>query len=144
MVHAFGYGPGFGFGLGFLNFLGMVLFVILLVGVLRWVARGKRPWGARAWGGPPWSGWEHGGPGGRPGPRDEAVEVARERLAQGEITAEEFAGLRAGLEGSRPREEGPAAWFGARDPALRTARLRFARGEIDRETFDAVIETLAR
>jgi hypothetical protein len=58
----YGWHP-FGFGFGFLGFLGTLLFVFLIFGLIRAVAFGGR---GRGWGGP--GHWGPGGPGGPGGP----------------------------------------------------------------------------
>src|SRR5690606_26035869 len=141
MFHGFGHGAGFGVGLGFLNLIGTVLFVLVVIWVIKAAVRGT--WrGGRGPGGeadrrPGW--W------GGPGPLwanqgetagDEAVRIARERLAAGEITAAEYEAIKRGLGG------GDQAGYGRHDPALRIARTRFARGEIGLEEFEAVRRAL--
>jgi uncharacterized membrane protein len=129
---AFAHGIGFGFGLGFLNFLGTVLFFILLVWALKLFFRGERGWS------PPGRcrRWEH-------GEGDEAMKAARERLARGGITADEFEAIKKGLGSDAPQESPPfEAWFRRRDGALNIARLRLARGEITPDEFEAVKRAL--
>ena len=41
MIHGFGHGAGFGFGLGFLNLIGMVLFFLLVLWVIKALVRGS-------------------------------------------------------------------------------------------------------
>lgn len=105
MWHGFGHGAGFGFGLGFLNLLGTVLFILLVVWLVKAVARGGwRGWpGGPAWRGGRWSadaggrpGW--GGPPWAHGDGDEALRIARERFARGEIGLEEFEALKRALQ----------------------------------------------
>jgi uncharacterized membrane protein len=122
-----GYG-GWGFGLAFLNFLGLLLFFVLLFWAFRFFVWGP-PGGRRGW---RWGPWRY-----LRGPLagDEALEAARERFARGEISREEYERIRAGLE----REQGHDDWkpFWQRDSALEVARERFARGEITLEEFEA-------
>jgi uncharacterized membrane protein len=129
---AFAHGMGFGFGLGFLNFLGTVLFFVLLVWALKLFFRGERGWT------PPgrYRRWER-------GEGDEAMKAARERLAQGEISANEFEAIKKGLRSDAPQEGPPfEAWFKRRDGALDSVRLRLARGEITIDEFEAVKRAL--
>lgn len=178
-AYGFGHGMGMGFGLGFLNFIGTVLFIIAVVLAIKFLIRGFRGygydrrgeeddggqgWGARGWGGPGWRGpyghgWRgherhghhghHGRPGGRYG-RDEALAVARERLARGQIGTEEFEKLRAGLaDGSEAgvgADDSGGHGYGPRRPrrdrATEVARLRFASGEISQEEFAAIKQAL--
>lgn len=118
---------------------------------------GGHGWGGRGWRGPGGFGYgprgferhaRHLRHGGRHG-QDEALAVARERLARGQIGTEEFEKLRAGLE----RESTGAADFDAgagdvgprssrRDRATEVARLRFASGEISQEEFAALKQAL--
>lgn len=77
-----GYGmDGFG-GLGMLIFWGLVIFGIVLL--VRWFSDESRR------GTSPFAGRDAGG-------RDRALEIARERLAKGEITPEEFESIKRGL-----------------------------------------------
>jgi putative membrane protein len=139
MMHGF-YGPGF--GLGFLNLLGTILFVVLLVAALRalmggrggpWGPRGRRAWAAAGFGAP-----------------DPALDAARERLARSEISPEQFEDIRAALRAGRaepqPHEHMGPPWAAmgrwGRDGALETARLRLARGEVTPEEFEAIRRAL--
>ena len=130
MAYAFGYGAHHmaGFGFGFFNFLGTLLFIILIVWVIKFFVRGGR-------GGPPWAGrsyrWRDQG-------NDDALRTARERFAQGEITREQYDELRGGLERNGDSHGGPGRWFGSGDSAMELARMRFARGELTREEFDTI------
>lgn len=141
-AYGFGHGAGFGFGLAFLNLVGTILFIALVVFVVRSIVRGgwrngRGPWhGGTDWG----AGW-HGGPGrrwaGHDGPAiDEAMQTARERLAGGEIGPQEFETLKRGL-GTGSAEEQPR-----RDSAVNRARVRFAKGELSLEEFEAVKKAL--
>jgi putative membrane protein len=147
-----------GFGLGFLNFIGTILFFVLLFALLRMFLRGWKysgmghgP-GSRGWGGP-WMargmgrGWGRHGWGGMMGGwngRDDALEAARERLAKSEITPEQFETIQKGLETRRQRDDEQPwrGWMGGKDDALETARLRFARGEISAEEFEMIKKAL--
>ena len=60
-VYGYGWHP-FGFGFGFLGFLGTLLFIVIVFGLIRAIAYGGRH---RHWGG---SGWGPGGPTGPGGP----------------------------------------------------------------------------
>lgn len=157
LAYGFGHAAGFGFGLGFLNLLGTVLFFLLIVFLIRTLmwggrhrphARGPHDGdgsgdgsGGAPWKHGPWREWMRDDTAPAPATHeeaDEAMEVARQRLAEGEIEPEAFATIREGLERSRGAPRNAAT-----DAALRTVRLRFARGEIDRERFDAVRDALA-
>jgi uncharacterized membrane protein len=156
---------GFGFGLGFLNFIGTILFFIALFALIRFFIKGARyatyrnwqgqgrgdwgkgdrnkgDWGRRA----PWMSekfWMEGKEGHRRGHGnygdmdDEAINVARERVAQGEITPEQFETVKGGL-----KVDMSDAPLGRHDRAVHLARLRFAKGEITLEEFEAVKKTL--
>jgi putative membrane protein len=153
---------GAGFGFGFLNFIGTILFFILMFALLRGLFRGwgyangmRGPWGHRhsGWGrGGPWRAWMNGFG------RDEAMETARERLARSEITPEQFDAIKKGLEtrqntewderhdsrGEWGRADWSRGWRGmmGRDEALEIARMRFARGEISAEEFEMIKRSL--
>jgi uncharacterized membrane protein len=118
-----------GFGFGFLNFIGTVLFIILLVWAM-FLVRGGRgaPWRSSA---APYE--------------DEALRTARERFASGEISAEELERLRQGLRAGETRESGHPMriWFEGRGSALELARMRFAKGEVTLEEFEAIRKGLA-
>lgn len=114
-----------GFGFGFLNFIGTILFIILIVWVIKSVVRG---------------GWRSGGWERRSAQDDQALNAARERFARSEISAEEYESLRQGLRKDEERGQGRSfgGWFDGRDSALELARMRFARGEIDLEEFERI------
>lgn len=109
---------GFPFGLMFLNFVGMVLFFIVIVMAVKLIVRGARANDGNGsggqWGGPlgcrgrhgkhggngrHWRGGEHwGDPGeGRHEGGDQALEQANLRLARGEISTEQYLELRSAL-----------------------------------------------
>lgn len=140
-AYGFGHGAGFGFGLGFLNLIGTILFFAFLFFLVKLIVRG----GWRCGRGPQSHGreWNRGWWSGSSGPwtdsqaaaSDDALRTARERLASGEISPEEFEVLKRGLGGS---------FDGAsrHDGAVNLARLRFARGELSLEEFEAVKKAL--
>lgn len=155
---------GLGFGLGFLNFIGTILFFIFIFMVIKFFIRGSRYAGHRGWHsrgdwsksdwkrgdwgkGAPWMReefWQQRREGFRPGrgdwhsdSDDEAMSVARERLAQGEINPEQFETIKGGLKVDMSDSSG-----GRFDKAVHLARLRFAKGEISSEEFEAVKKTL--
>jgi uncharacterized membrane protein len=166
MVHAGGfYGMhGFGFGLGFLNLIGTILFFIFIFMLIKFFVRGaryaghrnwhgrgdwnKRDWSRRDWNRGDWKGkapwmsekfWMDDKEGSRSyDTDDEAMNTARERLAQGEITPEQFETVKQGLKVDM--SDSP---LGRHDKAVHLARLRFAKGEISLEEFDAVKKALA-
>jgi uncharacterized membrane protein len=151
---------GFGFGLGFLNFIGTILFFIALFALIRffikgaryatyrnWQGQGRGDWGKGDWGRKaPWMSekfWMEGKEGQHRGHRhsdteDEAMSVARERVAQGEITPEQFETIKGGLKVDM--SDSP---LGRHDKAVHLARLRFAKGEISLEEFEAVKKALS-
>jgi uncharacterized membrane protein len=105
-------------------------------------------WNRSDWGrGAPWMReefWQQRREGFRPGGRDwnsesddEAMTVARERLAGSEITPEQFETIKGGLKVDMSDSS-----RGRFDKAVHTARLRFAKGEITSEEFEAVKKTL--
>jgi uncharacterized membrane protein len=163
MVHAGGFYAmhGLGFGLGFLNLIGTILFFAFIFMVIKFFIKGGRYAAYRNWSGheghgrSEWSrgdwgrgGWNRGAPwmqgkegqgkeGFRPEADDEAMSVARERLAQGEINPEQFETIKGGL-----KVDMSDAPMGRHDKAVHLARLRFAKGEITVEEFAAVKKTL--
>jgi hypothetical protein len=60
-VGGYGYNHG---GFGFFGFLGTLVFIFLVIGLLRAVIGGRGGWGRSGWGGP---GGRYGGPGGQYG-----------------------------------------------------------------------------
>jgi uncharacterized membrane protein len=154
---------GFGFGLGFLNFIGTILFFIALFALIRFLIKGARYAGYRNWQGrgdwnrnewksggwknpgdwknkAPWMSekfWSDDKGGSHPDLDDEAMRVARERVAQGEITPEQFETVKQGLKVDM--SDSP---LGRHDKAVHLARLRFAKGEISLEEFEAVKKAL--
>lgn len=157
---------GFGFGLGFLNFVGTILFFIFIFMLVKFFVKGARyagyrnwqgrgdwnrgDWGKRGWS--PRGNWKNKAPwmnekfwmDDKEGAHshsdsdDEAMNVARERLAQGEITPEQFETVKQGLKVDM--SDSP---LGRHDRAVHLARLRFAKGEITLEEFEAVKKALA-
>lgn len=81
-----------GFGMGGFGFLGMLVFwglaILVIIMLVRWIAddprRGSVPFSGR--------------PSSREPMHDNAFGVARERLAKGEITPEEFESIKHALE----------------------------------------------
>jgi uncharacterized membrane protein len=137
------YGHGFGFGL--FHLLGNLLFLALLVGAVMFFLRGTRFAAGRGPGN--WNGWARpmrGGPWmNNLAGRDPALEIARTRLAKSEITPEEYAELRKGLETrAREAERNEPGFSWRRDDALETARMRFATGEIKHEQFEMIRRAL--
>ena len=129
MVYAYSHAAGF--GLGFLNFLGSILFFIFIFFVIKSVIYyfaghkvGCRSWNSK-------------------NVEDEAIAVARERFAKGEVTSEEFSVLKQGLgnEGSEITSN-PRWGFSRHNRALSIARMRFAKGEISLEEFETIKRVL--
>ncbi len=135
-AYGMGHGIGFGFGLGFLNLIGTVLFFVFLFWAFKSLARGWRYGGRRGRGrryGRPWESGE-----------DDAVKLAKERFARGEISAEEFERIKAGLGGEDAHaSEPPFKWFRDSDDALEIARKRLAKGELTLEEFETVKRALS-
>jgi uncharacterized membrane protein len=67
---------------------------------------------------------------------DEAMTIARERLAKSEVTPEQFETIKQGLKVDMSDTSGRF------DKAVHLARVRFAKGEITSEEFEAVKKTL--
>jgi len=138
MAFAYGWGAGYGFGLGFLNFIGTILFFILVVWVIRFVLRGGIGYRGGRCGG--WHRYYRGRHYRRhryAGFGNDPLEEARARLARGEIDAQEYERLRGALEGEAPDEEAPfERWLGGRPDAMETLRLRLARGEIGVDEYE--------
>lgn len=139
MAYAFGF-HSFGFGLGFLNFLGTVLFFIVLVWAIKFLVRGG------------YGGWHGGRYGRRRGcgrrasyrTQDDALQAARERLAQGQLSTEEFERIKRELSDDE-LQGAPSpleSWFREQDEALTVARLRLARGELSLEEFETLKRAL--
>ncbi len=147
MAFAFPYGHGLGFGLGFLNFIGTILFFVVLVWVVRFVLSGGRrslaP-GCSRWG-------RGGGYRARPRSHDDAIDALRSRLARGDIDRDAFDRLRSALGGEpsgADDDSGPGAhpfarWLHTGDQPIDIARGRLARGEITVEEFEALKRALA-
>ena len=87
MGYGNGYGMGWFGGIGMVLFWGLVIFGIVML--LRWFSnqsgRGTSLSGTSS-------------AGNNMGGRDQALEIARERLAKGEIKPEEFESIKRGLE----------------------------------------------
>lgn len=143
---AFAYGMhGMAFGLGFLNFIGTILFFIFVFMAVKFVIRGLRySYGhngdsQRSWGSP----WKHQHRDHHRayGQQDEALKVARERFASGEIDEDSYQKIKDGL---RVEVSEDGHWKRSKhDSALELARLRFARGELSPEEFEAVKKALS-
>ncbi len=144
-AYGMGHGMGFGFGLGFLNLIGTVLFFAFLFWAFRSLGRGWRYGGRRG------RGRRYGRSHGRPweGGGDDAVKLAKERFAKGEISAEEFERIKAGLgedeaeTRSEARSGPPFEWFRDSDDALEIARKRLAKGELTLDEFETVKRALS-
>ena len=161
-MHGLGFGLGF---LNFIGTILFFVFIFMLikffikgrhyVGHRGWHGRGdwnksdwkRGDWGRGSWNrGAPWmredfwQGRKEGSPSeGRDWQEhdDEAMNVARERLAGSEITPEQFETIKQGLKVDMSDSSG-----GRFDKAVHLARLRFAKGEITSEEFEAVKKTL--
>jgi uncharacterized membrane protein len=140
MVHAGGFYGMHGAGFGFFNPLGFILFLVVIVLLVRFFVKSGR-YGA-------WQGNGMRGDWNRSAPwvqaretnevNDEALSVARERLAKGEINPEQFETIKGGL-----KVDVSNAPLGRHDTALQVARERFAKSEITLEEFEAVKKILA-
>ena len=151
-----GFDPGFFFIVGFFKVLGWVLLLGLIVGALRSFKRAR--FAGQGWGGR--GGWNSRGMmgGGNWGGRDEALEMARERLAKSELTPEGFEEIKRSLvTPQNPTSEwrssdgwqdmkrefrGMSRNWGGKDGAIETARVRFAKGEISTEEFEMIKRAL--
>lgn len=162
-MHGLGFGLGF---LNFIGTILFFFFIFMVIKFFIRGSRyaGHRGWHGRGdWSKSDWKrgdgntgGWNRGAPwmreefwqqrkeGFRPGGRDwnsdsddEAMSVARERLAQGEINPEQFETIKGGLKVDMSDSSG-----GRFDKAVHLARLRFAKGEITSDEFEAVKKTL--
>jgi uncharacterized membrane protein len=139
MVHAGGfYGMHGAAGFGFFNPLGIILFLVVIVLLIRFFVKSRR---YAAWQGAKGD-WNRSAPWVQAREvsevTDKALSVARERLAKGDINPEQFKTIKQGL-----RVDVSNAPLGRHDTALQVARARFARGEITLEEFEAVKKTLA-
>ena len=138
-------GHGLGFGLGFLNFLGTILFFLAIFWLVRTFVFGRRyrrygPWSSRRG----FRRWDSSSG------EDDALRMAKERFAQGKISAEEFETIRNRLRSDEDdKRNGPSFpdlssignnW--GRERALDIARTRLAKGEITQEEFETVRRTL--
>lgn len=129
------YAYGFGCGFGFFHFFGTILFFVFLFLAVKFFLRGGRYGGWRGWG---WRGGYHRWAGDG---ADEALRTARERLAKGQLSAEEFARINAGLRADTAYTP-PFESRRDRDSALGIARMRYAKGEITAEEFEAIEKAL--
>lgn len=124
----------------FFNFLGTILFIILLVWAFKTFVRGGRYYrrgGRRG----PWN-W-HEGHRASANEHGDALGTARERFARGDITAEQFETIKQGLTADEGHGATASDWLPwNRDEALETARLRFARSEISAEEFATLKKVL--
>ena len=151
-----GFDPGFFFIVGFFKVLGWVLLLGLIFGALRFFKRAR--FAGQGWGGR--GGWNSRGMmgGSNWGGRDEALEMARERLAKSELTPEQFEEIKRSLV--QPQSNA-SEWrssdggqdmkrefrsmsrnWGGKDGAIETARVRFAKGEISTEEFEMIKRAL--
>ena len=140
MALAYGYGAHAGFGFAFLNFFGTVLFFIFMLFVIKMMFKGMKYSGRGSWS-VPWRessrAWIDDGPKAH---NDEAIQVARTRLANSEISPEEFDVIKQGLKDSDTSySKSPYQ----HDDALKTARLRFAKGELTLEEYETVLKALS-
>ncbi len=140
MALAFSHGAHVGFGFAFLNFFGTILFFIFMLFVIKMMFRGMRFSGRNSWSDEPWrdrvGGWMNDKP--QPTAKDEAMDIARNRLAGSELSPKEFEVIKQGLKDSQIDTS-----FSKHDGALSTARVRFAKGEISLSEFEAVLKALA-
>ena len=147
MALAYSYGAAhIGFGLGFLNLLGMVLFFgLVLVSLKMLFRRARYSSGGQSAGDDCSAGWgskhkELYNRRFRGNSADEAMTTARERLANSELSTDEFEVIKEGLKASTYSD--PETWQRVNDEAMKTARMRFAKGELTLEEFEAVVKAL--
>jgi uncharacterized membrane protein len=127
------------FGLAFLNLVGTVLFIGMMLMLFKGFSRKMR----YAKNSGHWDSWQpshhwhehrqyqhH---------QDEAMKHARERLANSELSPEDFVAIKNSLEQSKPQSK-PS--YPRDDAAITTLRLRLAKGEISPEDFEAVRQAL--
>ncbi|MBF6595527.1 MAG: SHOCT domain-containing protein [Thermaceae bacterium] len=141
MAHfGMGYGMGFNPFLAFFGFIFNLLFFVLFIAGIFWLLRMFRRggWGRHGWRGMRYAGGPWGGRGNWLRGSDDAVDLARERFAKGEISKEQYDTLKAGLEAEQAKEEDWRPPFMRRDDALELARMRFAKGEITQEQYDEI------
>ncbi|GGJ29012.1 SHOCT domain-containing protein [Deinococcus roseus] len=130
---------GIGFGLGFLNFVGTVLFLMFIFGLLRMFAFGggcgKHHWKHKKHHMQKF--WQQ---------DSGATQIVRERYARGEIDREEYQDLMAGLGVKKEEQETvQTQWrppFMGNDRALEVARQRLAQGDITPEEYEAIRKAL--
>jgi len=145
-AHGGAYGGSMGFGFVFLNFVGHVLFLLLIFWLIKnfvFAMRGESGsgWGpsSGSWASSKWKARHQDGQNaqGMTQPKvDTATTTARQRLADGEITPEEFGVIQQGLSSQVTQANA------SNDSALETARMRFAKSEITAEEFEAVKKAL--
>jgi uncharacterized membrane protein len=137
-----------GFGMfGFFHFLWSLFWLFAFIWVIRFFARGmkySKSWGhGRGWGRKMWHEF------GQISNHDQAMTVARERLARSEITPEQFETIKKSLETRKiSPDHNEHDWkerFGNwsnNDSALGVARLRLAKGEISSEEYEMIRRAL--
>lgn len=127
--------PGWFFLAGFFKVLWFVFLIAAIFWAIRWFKHSRR----MAWSGQGRenfkSMWQQGKQEWRnkwqTGSSDDALQMARVRLAKSELTPEQFEDLKTQLEISSES-----------DPALKIARQRLASGEITLETFQMIKNAL--
>jgi len=139
---------GHAFGLVFLNFVGNVLFLLMIFWLIKafvyavrsdsmrkgssskWKSR-KEAWNAR------YNEEQSTEAGQSSIKHDSAMTTARQRLADGEINPEEFEVIKQGLTSNQG-----SSTNNANDSAIDTARMRFAKSEITADEYEAVKKAL--
>jgi len=76
----------------------------------------------------------------KPQAQDEAMQVARERLANSELEPKAFEAIKESL---RKSEADVNDTYRRNDSALNTARMRLAKGELSAKEFEAVRQALS-
>ncbi len=145
MVAAGGHMAHMGFGFGVLNFFGTILFFVFAIMAIKLIFRGMRYSGFSPEGSPDWRqkakeryrSWAQEDKPQATRSQDEAMQVARDRLANSELSPEEFEDVKDALKATQSNG------YQKHDDALHTVRMRFAKGELSKEEFDAVIKALS-
>lgn len=145
MVVAGGHMAHMGFGFGVLNFFGTILFFVFAIMAIKLMFKGMRYSGFGPEGSTDWRqkakeryrAWAQDDKAQATHGQDEAMQIARDRLANSELSPEEFEAIKEALKARQSNG------YQKHDDALHTVRMRFAKGELSKEEFDAVIKALS-